>query len=674
MAYDPSKMSDDELTQAILNKQNLAANRAKADPSKMTDDELTQAILAKQSGSVPTDMTQGGVVEEPSDVGIIDRALVQNFGGKLEDKLDYLKKSRPDLEFSTQDDNIIAKKPSEKQWKKLDPEYLGDGSLFSKGKEFLSDAVDSGYDLISSVPQAAATSAGAISGGGVASVPLAMAASGASSAASEALRQGIGNLVGTSKGLDTDTIKTSAIYGSLLPKIFGTGVSAKTIEKGLSNSAVKKFMTSYGFGDIKEVTPEATKLIAETLAEKHKGMLYKLPSKTLSAFSGTPVETIENSLSQVPKDLLEEFADPNGAVKLSIDPEKPITYLGLSKYLEAQNKTSIPRDTAQKIAKAIKDRSSEIGSEIENDLKKSGATLNLDDMATPIMEAISKLKSKGAEGIDGLTEEVSALEELAAKYFSRKPSGNFVGPQIGQVDAMTAFRIKNSLAGIAGYLDSDLADSKTAPFAQQLKGVIQSTERKISDQIYEKIGDTGLRKKYRENMETMRELLPAFSTDRKAASILTNLNSKANRNVKESLKKFDKQYGTNIYDRSKAVDVWTRFGSPAFEPISSDQATSTGRVFRGGVLGGAVGSLLGIASGIPLAPYIAGVIGGSAGTVASSPAATAAQLRGAEGLKKFTKPVGKSINSFLQPVLDKLPEGNIKSQAIWNLLNSEINK
>ena len=116
----PEEMTDAELDAFLLSG---AAPKQKS-PEEMTDAELDAYLLSGKQAKPSQEKIS--VSNEAADIGWVDRLAVKNFGGSTQDQVDFLKKrysgdGNPKLEIKEYQGEIIAKKPEETSWKKLDP-------------------------------------------------------------------------------------------------------------------------------------------------------------------------------------------------------------------------------------------------------------------------------------------------------------------------------------------------------------------------------------------------------------------------------------------------------------------------------------------------------------------------------------------------------------------------
>ena len=141
-------------------------------------------------GEAPWEQTSEKIVNEMHpDIDFATRAIYKNFGADPEASFRFLQKKLPNLQLKKdKEGEVLAKRPEETEWRRLDP----------KGFD-LQDISDIGYDVPAAVAQGAATAAAGLVGaaaGGIGAIPAAMAASGFTGAGLEGLRQGIGSWVG----------------------------------------------------------------------------------------------------------------------------------------------------------------------------------------------------------------------------------------------------------------------------------------------------------------------------------------------------------------------------------------------------------------------------------------------------------------------------------------------
>jgi hypothetical protein len=624
------------------------------------------------------------VVNEAADIPATQRAFVKNFGGTTQEQVDYLKRNNPELEVKYYDGEIVAKKPSETAWKKLDP------TGFTNPVEALQDLGDIGYDIGAGIGTSAA---GAFSGllGSVAGPVGALGAGAVGSAAVggglEAVRQAIGKGLGTAEISEKD-IGISAGLSALGPLLFGTGATGKQIASyALKPSAAGKALERKGMGYVAEgVKPfkaqfEAAKgLIGET----QRGLLSR--TKDLIGFiPGTaPKETLKNATEfvspKITKDLIESG--------LELNPTKKYTNQEIAVALTNQEKIGGFGDMASNtIYTVIEDKKRQIGDEIAKGLEKEAKTFDISQLKAGLEGAIEKA---GKSEIPAIREQANAARKIAEQYFTPIETRQFfdeIGDPIAnlkahkgpvfdeamnpverrtlragiktELSAVDAMKLNNALSDYLDYTKNPLAVERMSPAERQLRGIVGEAKDKLQDSIYNALKESGspdMRNLYRRNREFFRNIYPKFSTPEKAVQTLNNLNNPSNKILKEKIKTFDSQYQTNIGELGNLAAVTKYFGDPSLEAVSSGGATSTGKILRTGEIAGSLGYIGALSTGMPGAGQLGAQVGRATGFAAASPAATAQYLKAITAGKRAAEATGADrLLQQMSRIPSKLP-------------------
>ena len=150
---------------------------------KQSDDSDYQAYVQAQGGAQQQDKV---VNEMHPDIDFTTRAVYKNFGADPEASFNYLQKKQPNLQWKKdKSGEVLAKRPEELAWRRLDPKGFDP-----------QDLTDIAYDVPAALGQGVVTAASGLAGapaGGVGAIPAAMAGSAVSGAVLEGLRQGIGS-------------------------------------------------------------------------------------------------------------------------------------------------------------------------------------------------------------------------------------------------------------------------------------------------------------------------------------------------------------------------------------------------------------------------------------------------------------------------------------------------
>ena len=226
-----------------------------------------------------------------------DRAKVKNFSNSDESSAKYLQQQHPELEVRAEGGKILARGKGEQQYRVLDP------SSFD-----LQDISDIGWDVASGIGSGIATAAGGVAG----NLPGAALAGGASSAALEGARQGIGGALGINEEADWGGVGLAGGLGAVSPFLLGTGASAqqvKNLGKEALESSGREFLTE-------GAKANALKAAEDAAAQSQRGLLGRGYQKVTRDFlpavgeklSGANRETIKNLNKYLPEfDKLDEM-------------------------------------------------------------------------------------------------------------------------------------------------------------------------------------------------------------------------------------------------------------------------------------------------------------------------------------------------------------------------------
>ena len=260
-------------------REQMIADIRKASSSSLTKEQMIADIRAAQSKQ---QTMQSGFLdianERNKDISGWDRFKLKNLGGSLEDQKAYLQQKYPNLDVQIDNNEIIAKRPDEQTYTKLDP------SSFE-----LADISDIAYDIGSGLTSGAATTLGLGFGGPVGAV----GAGAASSAGMEYLRQKLGQAAGVHGKTSAGDIALSGALGGAAPVLFGAGTAAKQGMKGL---------VPMGIDYVKNKTIPAVK----------EGLL-----STASILSGIKKPIIKTAIAQ--EQTIKELSDPAKLVKFADD-------------------------------------------------------------------------------------------------------------------------------------------------------------------------------------------------------------------------------------------------------------------------------------------------------------------------------------------------------------------
>jgi hypothetical protein len=668
-----------------------AMNTAREASGEMPSVEEMRAQLKASQGGMPT-------VNESSDIGILDRLAVKNFGGTVDDQINYLRKSRPDLEIEKDGNEIVARKPGEPTFKKLDP------SGFSL-RDLPSDLGDVAYDLGSGALQTIATGAAGVAGGagslGVGAIPAAMGAGAATGVGLEGLRQKIGQMLGTAKDYDTTGLAISGVAGAASPLLFGTGASNAAVKGAIENpGTVGKILAKAGLGYVPEgaaANAGQSALAHEALAGSQKGILSGLWSKGVATLTGAaPSKVIEKATEEVSPTLVAKLSKA-----YELDPNRAYTNLEMSNILQKQGVGDLGGEAAKGIREALDTAKNETGEKINKALAGSDTMIDVAEHAKGIQEYIDQnLAAFERTKSQVFSDEAKKASEILETF---KPnvqtpttalldaSGNVIKTEAPKspkylMNAQDAFNFKNKLVDLVDYSKSPLVLDKKSATSKQLSSKLIEAERGLSDQLDKVLTDSGApgaREAYKENRDIMRYLYPKFKDEDAAVKTLRNIEGGKNPSLRNQLKNFDAKYGTDNIEMADLANVWRHFGNASGEAISSGGQTSTGKLFRGAGLGAALGYGAGIATGIPGAAAAGGYLGGVTGGLATSPSVVKAGLQGKTAIDRLiqggaSKVRAKEIIDAIRNQSEKLPadvQPAVSTQtglnSLWNMMNNK---
>lgn len=531
-----------------------------------------------QQGQAPWEMDYGQQTEPASNIPQIteemhpdiswkDRALVKNLASD-EGGFQYLQKKYPDLEFKKfADRTLMRKRGSQGNYNVLDPEGFD-----------LQDISDIGVDVAQGVIEGGATAAGALAGGGVASIPAAIAAGGAAGAGTEALKQKIAQELGLRENISGTDVAISGAFGAASPLLFGAGAGAKQAAKaGLSEFAQKGAL-----GTAKD------------------------------AIAGKIAPQIAEFTSGVPKKVYKTFLNNTDEIANMTDEDMIMRSVNVF-------------DTIEEGAQALK---SELGEQY-NVLKESGQAIDMTDVHDSLLNEITRLSGKGTTNSE--KEAARGLQELYENAFTI--DGDLI--PVENVDFDMAMKIKDEIAARSQF-NKNLGDLTPAQrvVGGKVKASSENLYSKTNKAIESSINNFGPLKSKYADYKKVEKFLNSFKTGKgaqadygeKAVDALTKMDSKSAKQVfkNQNLKDIASRFGVDIEKEADIVRAYNMLKNPSFMPISGS-ATSTSRTLSSGALGALAGSQYGDGGGLPVA---AGV---GAGLIAGSPRAWKAYFKAGKG-------------------------------------------
>lgn len=573
----------------------------------LSTEEKRAQLIAAQQGQ-PIDSTMPVAQQEHPEISFGERFAVKNFGGDPTTAVKYLKSKHPNMLFTHVGDQLVMRKPDERQWSVLDPQGFDPA-----------DITDLGYDIASGVGAGAATTAAGLAAGaatgGVGAIPAAMAAGGASSAGLEGLRQYIGQKIGVApENFDKKDILISGVLGGISPALLGTGatagkIAAKALASGVDQTALAQ--TQRG---VTKFMPEIAQMLGGTSAQTIRSAGEKSGGKTLlqlaehmSANGVTPVveqavNDVSSKLGVVKKGLQQDFSnalkETNTTVDLKDVFQKHLHDFGA---LIERNQTQLPDELMGEAKNLYRDFSPLFTQTVES---ADGAVSHV-----PITEASGEVAMAIKQRLKDLTDHFADTEGKSAS--------------------------KTQIMRTAQAIYSDLNT--------ELSSAINKADTALG-------GKGDLVKKYATHMAIERDLAPLFKSKSGAFNALRTMDNKSKRLFNETIHNVDKEYGTDLGKNAKLIDVWSNFGKPSFDAVSSGGSTSSSRSGAAAVLGGGLGSALGSLLGFG-APGAA--IGGAAGAFAGAKVASPASIKQVLKLQQATGASKEAIQTMLNKIADK---------------------
>lgn len=599
---------------------------AKGDMSALPDDKLK--MLAGNAGTQSQDALP--VVQEMHpDITFGQRFAVKNFGGDPQDAVNYLKTKHPEMKFTHIGDQLVARKPDEKQWHVLDPKNFD-----------LQDITDLGADVATGIGSGLATAgAGLAAGaatGGTAAIPAAVAAGGASSAGLEYLRQKIGQALGVQNpdSVRKGDIALAGVTGAVAPWLLGTGATAgKIAAKAGEDAVAQKLLGKIGQGTIGQALTTADKAVATNmLGESQRGVVKNIP-KIFGAFSGIGAQTIGDASKEAPAAVKEALGVAGQKLNM-LKASDMMQQKGLSDVVEAQ--ANLIKDKMFGVKQGLQD-------EFTQALDKVGG-VNPQDYAEPFAKLYQELE---ASGIPRAKEDASKLKSQIQDLFIRPVVGADGKPVISragvrQYEPITNLSGKDAmrLKQYIKEMSSTFTTTEGKPlYSQDVMRAANETMRAVGDSIDKKLNEAGgknLTGRYRDFSEMEREVMPMFEDPNKMYTFLRTADSKTKKYKSQVIDKIDRKYGLGIRDSIDQMNVSSVFGDPSWNPLSAKGSTSTSATLSAGMTGGGIGQALGGLIGGP----IGGRAGHAAGYVAGSKLASPGAAKIGINAKNFISDLG----------------------------------
>lgn len=522
---------------------------------ELYDQFLYEQFQQEQSGGVVSEEIPNIKEQMHPAVSWKDRALVKNLASP-QGGLKYLQEKYPNLEVKEFGGRVLMKGANEDQYSVLDPEGFD-----------LQDITDVGVDVAQGIIEGGATAAGALAGGGLASIPAAIAAGGAAGAGTEALKQKIAQELGLREDISGTDVAISGAFGAASPLLFGAGVGAKQAAK----AGLTEFAQKGALGTAKD------------------------------SVAGKVLPQLAEFTSGVPKKVYKTFLNNTDEIVNMTDDDMIARSVNVF-------------DTIEEGAQALK---SELGEQY-NVLKDSGQAIDMSSVHDDLLGEIQRLSGRGTTNSE--KEAAKGLQELYENAFTI--DGELIPVQ--NVDFDMAMKIKDEIAARSQF-NKNLGDLTPAQrvVGGKVKASSEGLYSKTNKAIEDSINSFGPLKAKYADYKQVEKFLNSFKTGKgaqadygeKAVDALTKMDSKSAKQVfkNQNLKDIASRFGVDIENEADIIRAYNMLKDPSFMPIQGS-ATTTSRTLASGVLGGLAGMQAGDGGGVPLA---AGV---GAGLVAGSPA------------------------------------------------------
>lgn len=586
----------------------------------LSDDQLK--ILSENkasSGEIPV------IQEMHPDISTMDRLIVKNFGNDPGVWEREIKKRYPDLQVQRKDSQILVKKPSESQFRVLDPDT---GALSS---DILGDIGDVSFDTAAGLIEGSGRVLGGL--GGSLAGPLGVlggqaAAGGIASGAMESLRQAGGQALGLDQDFSLPDIAISTGLGGALPV---AGSALKATGRGIKDLAIKGL-------DMASGVPE--KAIKAYAKKPDFFDVEMAPIGKLSEYTEKVGSDIYSALKTKKDDISKQFADifenTGGAVDLS-DTKKPFQAL-----MESAEKLVTERPTPDNLERL------------------ADAKSTFKNLFEPVSKEELKLLKDSGEISSKMLKEINQ-SQLAGKF--------------NNVNVQTAMDLKDRLAGLADFLkqgkgsmvqtsrhsaSKSVADKKASNAAADALFSVNKAIDNVTEGKSKEVRELWKQQKSIEDF-----LIPKFRTPEVAEKTLRNLGNATNQGTADRIAKVDKALGTNILDRAAEFEALKYFRKPSKLPISQQGVSGLARTAGGATLGGSLGALAGYQTG---GGYTGATIGGIGGM------GLGAAMFSPSMVKRYIK-AGLKGQQYISPLLQS-PSVNYgvalpAAKSSWQILRDE---
>ena len=519
------------------------------------------------------------IEEQHPDLGNVDRALFKNFSINDEQGLAELQ-DRTGLMFSYKNGDIVARRPDEEAWRKIDPnnmgfQYSGRGGL----GEFAKDVGDVAYDIPAAGFETLATLAGGTAGaiGGTATMgpgpgTAIGAVAGGSGAgalaggATESIRQGLGNVTGFSDGYDPNQIGMSMAFGGAAPLMFGSGATVKGVLKTLGKKGLTKGMS---------------KEAAEELAQKYVQAQRSVITRGIGKAGMWTSNKLGSWASGYKPEALNELRKQIDSGLMSVNPAE------------------VPRSFKADLDAAVKAKGQMLKQAYGESLEALDVALDTNQLEQPLWDLLAQYEKKAERVVPGFKQKAKEVDE-ATKLLDAQ--GN---PLAAAEDAVSTKRkdlqksevqdyyylrdlLENNLEPdkvlegrtLVDYLDkvNDLTNIRKNPgeISNKLSTIekdIQRVSRTVADDLNKGLDQTvageaflNVKGQYNEYLDDKAIIKRYLKDDKAAESALRNFGSDKQVVRQDDLLRLEKNYGVPVQEYANQVYILSEFLNPSLAP------------------------------------------------------------------------------------------------------------
>lgn len=644
------------------------------DEGKITKaDALELAGRLDAQGSAVFRKERPIINEQHPDLGNVDRALFKNFSLNEEQGLKELQ-NRTGLMFSHKNGDIVARKPDEEEWKKVEPNNMGfDYPMNMAGAgEFLKDAGDVAYDIPAAALETLATigggTAGALGGTatmgpglgtGVGAAGGAMAAGGAAGAATESVRQTIGNKLGFAQGYDGGQIGMSAGFGAAAPLLLGTGATAKGIAKQLAKKKAYQGMSQ-----------EALDKTAQKLAQAQRSVITR--------GVGNAAMWTTNRLGSWASGY-----KPEALAELRRLMDEGL----MGQSLKTINPAEVPKGFKADLDKAMTAKGKVLKQAYGETLEALDVAVDTNKLEQPLWDLLQQYEKKAERVVPGFKQKAKQADEgvklLDANGNPLAAAEDVAAAQkkdLQKAEVQDYYYLKDLLESnlepdkvlegrtLVDYLDklNDMTNIRKNPgeISSKLSTIekdIQRVSRTVADDLNKGMDQTvageaflNVKNQYSDFMEDKNIVNKYLKDDAAAERTLRNYGSDKQVVRQDALNRLEENYGVPVQEYANQMYILSEFMNPSLAPKYVGGTSATQRAVPSGFLGGSLGYAAGQATGV--SPFLSATAGTVLGSSIGSPAA----------IKRMTQ-AGSLLRSGINQTrrLDPLPQAGAN---VWEQL------